>query len=184
MQKLLHKLKSDESLMLAYQKGDSNAFDVLYARHKDKLFNYLYNSHSDLSIVEELAHDIWLSIIRGIESYNSTALFRTYLYKVARNRLIDYWRVRSDQTNIEFDESIHTHLSFDTDDGRTRSQLESIREALRSLPDEQREAFLLKEEGFSRQEISSITEVNAETVKSRIRYAKSSLQALVEIESI
>lgn len=181
MQKLLHKLKSDESLMLAYQKGDSNAFDVLYARHKDKLFNYLYCRHSDLSIVEELAHDIWLSTIRGIESCNPTALFRTYLYKVARNRLIDYWRVRSDQTNIEFDEAVHTHSSVETEREMMNSQLDSIQEALNKLPDEQREAFLLKEEGFSRQEISSITEVSAETVKSRIRYAKASLQTLVEV---
>ena len=54
---------SDESLMLKYQQGDSRSFEKLYARHKHSLFAYLYRSHVDLSVIEEIAQETWVAII-------------------------------------------------------------------------------------------------------------------------
>ena len=183
MQKLLRSLKSDESLLLAYQKGDSIAFEVLYMRHKNSLFNFLYNSCRQHQLGEDLAHDIWLSIIRGIENYKPVATFKTYLYRIARNRLIDHWRKEKDCKFelAEFNEEKHLSTTVSGDSAERSVQVMEILDAIMKLPDEQREAFLLREEGFSQQEIAEITDSKPETVKSRVRYATQQLRAMSEV---
>lgn len=181
MQKFLNNLRSDESLMLAYQKGDSVAFEVLYMRHKNQVFNFLYKGCQQLQLVEDLAHDIWLSIIRSIESYRPDASFRTYLYRIARNRLIDHWRKHAGQQDVEFDEQTHLDASISVSGTEQAVQVREILDAIMTLPDEQREVFLLREEGFSQQEIAEITGSKQETVKSRARYATNSLRNILEV---
>ena len=88
MRNLLHGLKSDESLMLAYQRGDSSAFESLYLRHKDGLFAFLYRSYPRTAVVEELAQDTWMAVINAVGRYKPEARFRTWLYQIAHNRLM------------------------------------------------------------------------------------------------
>ena len=166
MQKFLHNLKSDESLMLAYQKGDSVAFEVLYMRHKNQVFNFLYNGCQQLQLVEDLAPD---------------ASFRTYLYRIARNRMIDHWRKQEREKNVEFVESEHQESRASIPGTEQSFQVKEILDAIMKLPDEQREVFLLREEGFSQQEIAEITDSKPETVKSRARYATRTLRQTLEI---
>ena len=159
--------------MLAYQQGDSLAFEVLYMRHKDKLFNFLYKSCQQYALVEDIAHDIWLSIIRSIKNYQSSASFKTYLYRIARNKLIDHWRQNKDSEEYEFNEQVHLGASIELDQEDASIKVQEILDKINQLPSEQREAFLLKEEGFSQQEIAEITNSKPETVKSRVRLCHS-----------
>jgi len=183
MRSLIKQLKSDESLMRDYQRGDSLAFDMLYQRHKDKLFNFIYRSCQHPESVEDIAHDTWMSIIRAAERYKPTAKFTTYLYQIARNKIIDHWRqnTRSDLGNAEVDQiQADERLYNNPDDNAEQLQLiNELMNALLKLPHEQREAFLLKEEGFSQKEIAEITDSKPETVKSRVRYARQQLQTLM-----
>jgi RNA polymerase sigma-70 factor (ECF subfamily) len=82
---------ADEDLMLRYAAGDAAAFDVLYERHKGGIFRYLLR-HGSGNAAEELAHDVWASLIRVRAQYQATAKFTTYLYRLAHNRLIDFYR--------------------------------------------------------------------------------------------
>ena len=168
--------------MLAYQQGDSAAFETLYQRHKSNLFNYLFHSCQNPSVVEDLAHDIWLSVIRRAEHYQTTATFKTYLYRIAWHRLVDHWRKssRDQQLDGEFDEMTYMKPETTSPEGEQTVMVNQIREAIANLPNEQRIAFLLKEEGFSQQEIADITEAKPETVKSRLRYANKALRHALE----
>jgi RNA polymerase sigma-70 factor (ECF subfamily) len=185
MPNLLQNLKSDESLMLAYQKGDSIAFEVLYMRHKDQLFNFLFYSCRQYQLVEDLAHDTWLSVIRSVENYRPVATFRTYLYRIARNHLIDHWRRKGQYTvgEVEYNEQLHLESSGQAALPQNAAYLKEILEAINRLPKEQREAFLLRQEGFSQQEIAEITNCKPETVKSRVRYATKSLRSMEKVAS-
>ena len=180
MRSLLKQLKSDETLMRDYQQGDSVAFDVLYQRHKDKLFNFVYRSCQNREAVEDIAHDSWMAVIRSIEQYEPTAKFTTYLYRIARNKIIDHWRkMRPEEDHpVEPDEvSSANTVSGSASHGTERLQMiNALLAALALLPEEQREAFLLKEEGFSQMEIAEITGSKPETVKSRVRYARQQLR--------
>ncbi len=166
--------------MRDYQRGDSVAFDVLYQRHKDKLFNFVYRSCQNQEAVEDIAHDSWMAVIRSIEKYESTAKFTTYLYRIARNKIIDHWRKASieDDNPIEPDDvSPANTVSGAASHGAERlHMINALLAALALLPEEQREAFLLKEEGFTQLEIAEITGSKPETVKSRVRYARQQLR--------
>lgn len=173
-------LRSDVSLLRAYTKGEVAAFEVLYRRHKDGLYNFLYRSLSRHSVAEEIAQEVWLGVIDQAARYEEQgAMFRTWLYRIGRNKVIDYQRRKINQP----------HLMLDTQDDLLPANdlsvednflLRQLMAALDQLPDEQRETFILQQEGFSNQEIAEITGVGGETVKSRLRYAKSSTRQRLE----
>jgi len=175
--------------MLAYQRGDSAAFDVLYRRHKDKLFNFIYRSCQHAESVEDIAHDAWMAVIRHAEHYRPSAKFTTYLYQVARNKVIDHWRQQPSSehaTHIEEADVDQITPSALLDSGQRSAEghltlINELMSALLKLPHEQREAFLLTEEGFSQAEIADITDSKPETVKSRVRYARQQLRSFVEV---
>ena len=178
---------SDESLMLKYQQGDSAAFEKLYHRHKNSLYAYLYRSHVDLNVIEEIAQETWMAVINSARNYRDSAKFRTYLYAIAHRKLVDFWRRnkldqlvdRVDEQGEQLIEKIaepkkHTEDSIDL--------AMDLLLALESLSKDQQQAFLLREEGFSRKEIAIMTGSNEETIKSRIRYATGNLKHILEVQ--
>ena len=97
MLKLIHRLRSDQALMQAYQRGDAEAFACLYQRHKDALYAFLYQQCQRPAVAEELAQDAWIGVIDGAQKWRPDASFRTWLYRIARNRLVDFWRRRDNR---------------------------------------------------------------------------------------
>jgi RNA polymerase sigma-70 factor (ECF subfamily) len=170
---LVNRFKSDEALMRAYQRGDTAAFECLYHRHKDGLFAFLYRSCQRHAVVEELAQDAWMGVINTAANYRREALFKTWLYQIAHNRLVDFWR-RKDNHNSGLDNIPEPVTSTVPQDQEERSR--QLMAAIGQLPGEQRDALLLQEQGFSQQDIAEITRCGEETVKSRLRYARKQLR--------
>ena len=174
-------VRPDEALMLAYRDGEAAAFDILYRRHRAKLFRYL--AHQVPHCADELFQDIWIRVIAARAGYEVTAKFSTWLYRIAHNRLMDHFRAQG-RSLIEF-----TDPQGDNDDCPALDQraptaaepdamlarknlAQHILGALEQLPAAQREAFLLAEEsGLSLDAIAVATGVGKETAKSRLRYA-------------
>jgi RNA polymerase sigma-70 factor (ECF subfamily) len=183
---------SDESLMLRYADGDDHAFEVLYGRHKDALYRFVRRQCGDPEIAFELAHDIWLKLINARRRYRPRAPFTTYLFTVARNRMIDYYRSRarrlpavgviSDPIDVE-------DLPSQGDDGPdtladVRALVDRSLAFVQAMPSHQREVVLLYVEGLSMTEIGAITELPPETARSRLRRALTRLrQELDELGS-
>jgi RNA polymerase sigma factor (sigma-70 family) len=84
----------DETLMLRYGKGDVQAFEVLYRRHKNALYRFVRRHCRDREVAADLVQDIWMKVIRGRKCYRVRARFRTYLFTLARHRLIDVHRAQ------------------------------------------------------------------------------------------
>jgi len=170
--KLSKFFKSDVSLLRAYSDGEAEAFEVLYGRHKDGLYNFLVRSLSQHAIAEEIAQEVWLGVIAQAGNFEPRdATFRTWLFRIARNKVIDYQRRRVNQPHVALD----THddlLPANELSVEDNFLLRQLMVALDELPAVQRETFILQQEGFSNREISNITGVGQETVKSRLRYAK------------
>jgi RNA polymerase sigma-70 factor (ECF subfamily) len=172
MQDLLYRLRSDEALMLAYQRGNAVAFECLYRRHKDGLFAFLYRSCPQRDRVEELAQEAWMGVIKAAPSYEPKARFRTWLYQIARNRLVDMWRRQPPELQLpEVPEAMAA-----TDIDLPEHRAEQLLRAIGRLPAEQRDTLLLQQQGFSQREVAEITGVGEETVKSRLRYARNQLR--------
>jgi RNA polymerase sigma-70 factor (ECF subfamily) len=173
--------RSDESLMLRYADGDERAFEVLYGRHKDALYRFVRRQCQDPEIAFELAHDIWLKLINARRRYRPRARFTTYLFTVARNRMIDFYRSRGRNLPATGDPIDVEDLPNPDEDGPdtladVRALVERSLALVQALPPDQREIVLLYVEGLAMNEIAAITELPAETARGRLRRALASLR--------
>ena len=175
MQDLLYRFRSDEALMLAYQRGNAAAFECLYRRHKDALFAFLYRSCPQQDKVEELAQEAWMGVVKAAPDYEPRARFRTWLYQIARNRLVDLWR--REPRELQFQELPEAIAATECDSADHRG--EQLLRAIGQLPAEQRDSLLLQQQGFSLADVADITGVAQETVKSRLRYARNQLRTIL-----
>ena len=175
---------SDENLMLSYCQGDADAFEVLYQRHKGPLYRFILRQGGQ-EFVEELFQDIWLKVINSRKSYQVKATFKTWLYRIARNRIIDHYRrqnLRPVDNNTESLSVISGAEGIQPENQlEAGNQHELLMHAIAELPHEQRETFLLKEEaGLDIEQIANTTGVSYEAAKSRLRYAFKKLRDQLE----
>lgn len=170
----------DAALMLRYRDGDVAAFEMLYRRHKDSLYRYLLRLSTNRDTAEDLFQEAWGKIIKARANYRPTARFSTYLFRVAHNCFIDHVRRNrrlADPGGLLPEPGTDPREEPEqlTEKILARRRLET---ALGSLPDEQRDAFLLREEGgLSIDDIALVSGVSRETAKSRLRYAVDKLRA-------
>lgn len=173
----------DSALMLRYGDGDVAAFETLYRRHKDAVYRYLLRLCRNRDTAEDVFQEVWGKIIRARENYRPTAKFTTFLYRVARNCFIDHVRRNKRHEHPVDLEPDHHPDPSDLPETQTERALARRRldAALRGLPDEQRDVFLLREEaGLSLDQIAAITDSNRETAKSRLRYAVNKLRKAID----
>jgi RNA polymerase sigma-70 factor (ECF subfamily) len=177
---------SDETLMLAYQKGDAGAFATLYRRHRPRLFRFFVHETSSAAVGEELYQEAWLRVIRAHERYAVQSRFSTWLFAIAHNVLMDHFRKqgrigRFEEQHDELPDAEDCNLRNPEQQWADSLEARHLQRCLAGLPLEQREAFLLKEEGgFSLEEIADIASVGMETIKSRVRYALKKLRQCLE----
>jgi len=181
---------SDEDLMLSFRDGDAGAFDLLYARHRAGLYRFILRQCPNRGEVDEIFQDVWMNLINARARYQPSAKFRTFLFQVARNRVIDIVRRSHDDRTLSIDE-VHPVTGAALVDLLPAAQAlepqaiaeraaaaRELRTAIAALPFVQREALLLHEDGgLSLDEIAALTGAQRETVKSRLRYALGRLRA-------
>ncbi len=173
---------TDEALMLGYRDGDAAAFDVLYSRHKGGVYRYLLRQCRNAGLADELFQDVWMNLIRARAGYTVQAKFSTYLYRIAHNRLMDHFRrddagVSLDDESVSIEEPVAPRSVEPEASAEARQHAAQLLSLLDGLPEEQREAFVLQQEGgLSIEEIAAATGVNRETAKSRLRYALAKLR--------
>jgi len=173
----------DSTLMLRYRDGDVAAFETLYHRHNDSLYRYLLRLSRHPDTAADVFQDAWGKIIKARESYRPTARFSTFLYRVAHNCFIDHVRRNRRHTYAVVADPDHQPDPGEAPETQTERALARRRllAALDTLPDEQKDVFLLHEEaGLSLDDIASITGCNRETAKSRLRYATNKLRAAID----
>jgi RNA polymerase sigma-70 factor (ECF subfamily) len=180
--------RPDEALMLAYAAGEASAFDALYARHKGAVFRYLRRQTGNAALAEELFQDVWLKLIDARAGYEPRAKFTTWLFTIAHNRLMDYFRSSARAALLSYDDAPVDDMPADwprpEETALRRETAARLLAAIDALPAAQREAFLLQQEGeLSDEEIAQTTGVNRETAKSRLRYAMAKLRAELREEA-
>lgn len=181
---------ADETLMLAFAAGDARAFETLYDRHALPVWRFVQRSVRDAALADDLVQDVWFSLVRQAPQYEPRARFRTWLFTLAHHRMVDHWRTHKAHASVDAETedgaALVDTLAADSGFGpvrqlQSREQAQALLDALAALPLPQREAFLLQAEGgLSLAEIAQATGVNAETAKSRLRYARERLRHTLE----
>lgn len=183
---------SDELLMARYQRGDRSAFGSLVKRHKTRIYNFVLRQVQNPATADELAQDVFLRVVQRAGEFKHEARFATWLYAIARNLCIDHARKQALRRHPSLDQTAANDptgrtLGENLADPHPRSSVErgvasnqvgeSIVRAIDTLPDDQREVFLLREiANLPFKEIAEITATGENTVKSRMRYALERLQ--------
>jgi RNA polymerase sigma-70 factor (ECF subfamily) len=173
-------LDEDAGLMIRYRDGDPDAFVALYERHKGPLYRYLLRQVRNAGAAADLFQEVWSRLVATRSRYEARAKFATYLFHIAHNCTIDFFRrdlkmrptARSDDADPTSPEPEVPEYQRPDRVAEFVEQQSALLAALSALPQEQREAFLLHEEtGLTIEEIARVTDVGLETAKSRLRYA-------------
>jgi RNA polymerase sigma factor (sigma-70 family) len=169
---------SDEALMQRYVAGEVAAFDALYERHELPLWRYVLRHCGNRATAEEIMQDVWFAVARQATQFRPDARFTSWLYTMARNRVIDRHRTSHVHPGLDGTEA---DRSPSPAEAAEQSQMgQTILAALDQLPREQREAFVLQvDAGLTVEQIASITGTSFETTKSRLRYARDRLRDLL-----
>ena len=172
--------RHDEELVARWAAGDLSAFEALYDRYRQPLYRYLLRLAGDEESANDWYQGAWEKVIRARKSYKPKAPFRAWLYRIAHNHAMDQFR--RNRPEIELDGV--TLVSGDAGPAEALGREDrdrSLREAVQALPEEQREALLLKlDAGLALDEIAAVTGVNRETAKSRLRYAVARLKTVLK----
>ena len=183
-------LELDARLMQRLRAGDAASFEQILARHRRPVVRFLGRMVGDQAVAEELAQEVFLRVYRARDSYEPTAKFTTWLYRIATRLALNALRDgRSDRFLIRLDGPAR-------DDGRngTRweatdlratcdeemlaaAQAETVRRAVESLPPKQRAAVLMhKYEGLDYRRIAEALDCSAAAVKSLLFRAYETLR--------
>jgi RNA polymerase sigma-70 factor (ECF subfamily) len=130
----------------------------LYEQHYDRIVRYIFAHVYDQSEAENLGGDVFLKALQSLKSYRGRPeQMLTWLFKIARNLIVDYIRKRSKQKNIslsKLDVPDHHHVEEVVE---TTMAVESLSEALKELTPAQREVIGLRFfAGLSSSEVSRI----------------------------
>ena len=166
----------------AMQADAQQQFSLLLEQHRGIVLkvahSYAWNPDDRAELAQEIAAQAW----RAFPAYDPGRRFSTWLYRIAHNRLNDHWRAQRHRPPAPVDAELRTAALADPDDpeslAEASEQQQRLQQALAELPEEQREAVLLRlQQELSLEEIGAITGVGRETVKSRLRYALDKLRA-------
>ena len=168
--------------MASYAKsGDNRYLEQLIALYSNDLYHYLV-TQSNTHLAYDVSQQTWLKVIEKRHLYQAQTTPKAWLFKLARNTLIDEYRRQ--QHFVELDENTHLAAQNDKNEsdlsiGSSNISYDAFDAALKQLSFVQREAITLQQEGFSLVDIELITQSSLETIKTRLRYAKQNLKRLL-----
>jgi RNA polymerase sigma-70 factor (ECF subfamily) len=170
----------DTSLMLRAKAGHLQDFEELLARHRKRLIHWLYRVVQDRAVAEELAQEVFLRVYLSRETYEPSAKFTTWLYRIANNRALNWLRdhgAEQKQQSLEetdlrgikrqiADEGSNVAAWLLEQEAENEFQ-RSVRRAVAALPPRQRTAVLMhKFEGLDYAQIADSMGCPVSTVKS------------------
>lgn len=175
----------DMAVIRKAQRGDERAFTLIVRAYEAPIFNYVLRMVGNRTLAEDLTQDVFLRVFHGLRGYSRRARFTTWLFQVAKNRVIDEMRAaeRRPRTLVAIEDA----PQFEVVDAPIE-QSEAIHLLLSEvdkLSPDLKEALLLRDiAGLSYNEISDTLDVTLATVKWRIFKAREEVQQALEEQGV
>jgi len=177
-------LDPDVQLMLRFQAGDEAAFRILFERHLAPLVGFLTRGLRSRQAAEDVAQEVFVRVYRYRDRYRPDASFRTFLYRVARNAMLNALRRPRVEAGAEDPGAILDALTAPDDPERSLLEDEAVRRvtvALLDLPERQRTAVVLtRYQGLAYEEAAAVLDVRVQALKSLLNRARVALAQEVE----
>jgi len=180
---------SDAEVMLRVKAGDQPAFDYLVQKYRRPLVSFMYRMARNAAVAEDLAQEVFLRVYRSRESYEASAKFTTWLYRIATNLAVNHARdTRHARPEVvvsldEHDEA--TGMTMDLADGEItaeqamlrRERLMGIRRKVEALPQRQMLAVIMhKYQQMDYRQIAEVLELSESATKSLLFRAYETLR--------
>ena len=139
------------------QGGSLESFGLLYDKYINKIYNYLYYRLPNQSIAEDITSQSFIKALKAINTYEpKKGSFSSWLYRIAKNNLVDYYR--ANKNNLNIDDIWYLEDKSDIEASVDKSiKIDEIKKYLNNLKKEQREIIILRVwDEFSYEEISDI----------------------------
>lgn len=136
----------DEARLIRQAKsGDAEAFAQLYDAYVERVYRYIYFRVSDEATTEDLTSQVFLKAWENLHRYQpGNSPYLAWLYTTARNLVIDHYRSRKESVPLDEITPRASEERTPDEESDLRSELRSMRAALRSLTDEQQQVLTLK----------------------------------------
>ena len=179
-------LDYDAELMLRVKEGDGASFGLLLEKHRSPVIHFLYRMVQNHAIAEELAQEVFLRVYRSRSTYEPTAKFTTWLFRIATHLALNWLRDGKNERSQE-------HLDDTSDDMPVRQvsdrnpsveqsmvyqvKIHEIRRAISTLPEKQRAAVLMhKYQEMEYSQIAKVLSCSESAVKSLLFRAYETLR--------
>lgn len=180
-------LDYDAELMLKVKEGDGASFGVLLEKHRSSVVHFLYRMVQNTAVAEELAQEVFLRVYRSRATYEPTAKFTTWLFRIATHLALNALRDnRNERLQDRLDEDSAEMPVRQVSDTRPtveqtmvyEAKLEEVRRAIAALPEKQRAAVLMhKYEEMEYSQIAKVLNCSDSAVKSLLFRAYETLRA-------
>jgi len=181
-------LDLDAQLMLRVRDGDEECFGILLEKHRNPVIRFVYRMVQEQAVSEELAQEVFLRVYRSRGTYEPTARFTTWLFRIATHLALNWLRDgRNERGQRRLDDEGDSDMpAFEVADRRPsaeqrmvyQSRLQEVRDAIAMLPEKQRAAVLMhKYEEMDYAQIAQVLELSESAVKSLLFRAYESLRA-------
>ena len=185
---------TDGQLVAAYADGDNLAFDTLLMRYRQRLFSYIFQMVRDRDLADDIFQETFIKAITTIRQgrYNDMGKFSAWLYRIARNLVVDTFRSEKAECAISTDDVDYNLLNRkdlaedNIEDALVDIQIEQDLHRLVSLlPDEQRTVVDMRfYRDLSFKEIAEQTGVSINTALGRMRYAILNLRRMAKQKDV
>ncbi|HYY77219.1 MAG TPA: RNA polymerase sigma factor [Gaiellaceae bacterium] len=175
----------DHLLLRKAQKGDERAFQTILETYEGPVYNYVLRMVGDRALAEDLTQEIFLRIYQGLAGFSLRCRFTTWLFQVAKNRVLDELRARERKPqSVVTLEDLPPLEVVDAPPERVEA-IDAVWRAVALLNPDLKMALLLRDVvGLSYTEIADSLEITLATVKWRIFKAREEVQLALEREGI
>jgi len=180
-------LDYDAELMLRVRDGDAASFGVLLEKHRSPVVHFLYRMVQNSAVAEELAQEVFLRVYRSRATYEPTAKFTTWLFRIATHLALNSLRDnKNERLQDRLDDDTSEMPVRQVSDGRPsveqalvyEAKLAEVRRAIGALPEKQRAAVLMhKYEEMEYSQIALVLNCSESAVKSLLFRAYEALRA-------
>ena len=180
---------SDRELVALYLEGNTQSFEVLINKHKNKVYAFIMSKIKNRDLTEDIFQDTFIKVINSLQKgkYNEEGKFLPWVMRIANNLVIDHFRkatkMRIISPNNDFDIfDVLQDGEKNIEDNMVNAQvLKNLQRLIEYLPEDQKEVLKMRYYAeLSFKEISESTGVSINTALGRMRYALINLRKLID----